>query len=68
MSSPLTAAQKRLSRAKERAKRAKLGPALNLTPADLDVLANVGPTDQAEAVALARAVGGSRAVDFMEAE
>jgi hypothetical protein len=63
----LTAAQQRLTAAQARKRRADLGPPLSLTSADLDVLTNVGPTDQAEAVAFARDAAGQRAVDLLEA-
>jgi hypothetical protein len=68
MPSRLTAAMRRQIRAEARLQRAKLGPPLSLTPADLDVLTNVGPTDQVEVQAFVRAVAGQRAVDLLEAE
>jgi hypothetical protein len=67
MPSPLSTAQKRLTAAEAKRRRAALGPPLTLSAADLDILSNVGPTDQAEAQAFARAVAGGRAVDLMEA-
>lgn len=63
----LIAAQARLSAARARQRRLALGPPLALTDADLDVLTNVGPTDQAEAAAFVRAVAGRKAVDMLEA-
>lgn len=63
----LTAAQKRLNAARERKRRADLGPPLAQSDADLDVLTNVGPTDQAEVAAFVRAVAGQRGVDLLEA-
>lgn len=68
MPSPLDASQRRLNAARARKQRSALGPVLTLSDADLDVLANVGPTDQAEAAAFVRAVAGQRAVDMLEAE
>jgi hypothetical protein len=64
----LSAAQQRLTAAQARRRRADLGPPLTLSAADLIVLTNVGPTDQAEAAAFARDAAGSRAVDMLEAE
>lgn len=68
MPSRLNASQRRLSVARAAQRRAALGPPLAYSRADLDVLTNVGPTDQAEAQAFVRAVAGQRAVDLMEAE
>lgn len=67
MPSSLTAAMRRKARAEERLRRAKLGPPLSLTSADLEVVSNVGPTDQAEAKAFVRATAGERGVAMLEA-
>jgi hypothetical protein len=68
MSERLTTAQARLAAAQARKRRADLGPPLTLSAVDLDVLTNVGPTDQAEALAFARDAAGQRAVDMLGAE
>lgn len=67
MPSRLTLAQGRLATAQARRRRAALGPPLALTDADLDVLATVGPTDQAEAGALVRDAAGPKGVDLLGA-
>lgn len=66
MPSPLNASMKRLSAAQARKRRQDLGPPLALTPADLDVLSTVGPTDQAEVMAFVRSVA-PRGVAMLEA-
>lgn len=58
---------KRLSTARERRRRAALGPPLAMTDADLAVLTNVGPTDQAEVEAFVRDAAGQRGVDLLRA-
>lgn len=60
-------AQRRLTTAEAKRRRAALGPPLTLSDVDLAVLTNVGPTDQAEALAFVRAVAGPRAVEMLEA-
>lgn len=67
MLSPLNASMKRLSTAQARKKRQDLGPPLTLTPADLDVLTNVGPADMPEVTAFVRAVAGERGVALLGA-
>lgn len=66
MSDDLTA-QRALDAARARKRRQELGPPLALSDLDLAVLTNVGPTDQAEALAFARDVSGNLAVDMLEA-
>lgn len=60
-------AQRRLTATEAKRRRAALGPPLALTDADLTVLTNVGPTDQAEVAAFVRAVAGQRGVELLEA-
>lgn len=66
MSDDLTA-QRALDAARGRLGRASLGPDLDYTPADLDVLSNVGPADQPETKAYTRATAGKPGVDMLEA-
>lgn len=67
MPSPLTASQRRLNAAQAKRRRQEMGPPLAVSDLDLDVLTNVGSTDQAEATAFVRAVAGQRGVDLLEA-
>jgi hypothetical protein len=68
MPSKLTQAQRRLSTAKARQRRAALGPALQLDDATLDTLAVVGPADVPAAEAFSRDAAGQKAVDLIRAD
>jgi hypothetical protein len=67
MPSNLNAAQKRLSNAQARKRRAALGPPLRLDDATLYAVSYVGPGDQPETEAYARAVSGRLSVEMLEA-
>lgn len=64
MPDSLSAAQKRLNRARAAQRRAVLGPPLD---AALDAAATVSAADMPETVAFARSLAGQRAVDLLEA-
>ena len=68
MPSNLNAAQKRLSNAQARKRRAALGPPLRLDDAAPDAVSVVGPADQPEVEAFVRATAGERGVDMLEAQ
>lgn len=63
----LSDAQRRLTAAQAKRRRQELGPPLTLSDADMNVLTNVGPTDQAEVTAYVRATAGERGVALLEA-
>jgi hypothetical protein len=67
MPSRLVAAQRRLDAARERRRRAALGPPLSQDEQDLDVLATVGPSDLALAEALIRDAAGRVGADLFGA-
>lgn len=64
MTSPLASAQKRLTSAQARRKRAALGPPLDV---DIEQASAVSAADQPEALAFVRSVAGGRAVQMLEA-
>lgn len=64
----LADAQKRLNAARDRARRARMGPPLRLSDADLNTLAEIGPADLATAEALWRAANPGPLGDLLDAE
>jgi hypothetical protein len=68
MPSTLAQAQKRLSTAKARQRRAALGPPLDVTDQQLDALATVGEADVPAAEAFSRDAAGQKAVDLIRAD
>jgi hypothetical protein len=66
MPSRLTLAARRLAAQQARTWRAKLGPPLALSDADLDRMAEVGPLDTALAEAFLRDAAGQKAVDLFK--
>ncbi len=64
---PLASAQRALDAARERKRRAALGPPLNQTEADLATFSNVGPADAALAEAFVRDAAGQFGVDLWNA-
>ena len=67
MPSKLAQAQRRLTTAKARQRRAALGPPLDVTDQQLDAMAVVGPSDVPAAEAFSRDAAGQKAVDLMRA-
>lgn len=66
MATSLSTAQRRLNAQRAKNRRAALGPPLALSDADMTVLSNVGPSDQAEVMAFVRSVA-PRGVAMLEA-
>ena len=67
MPSRLAQAQRRLTAAQARKRRAALGPALNLDDRTLDTLSTVGDADVPAAEAFSRDAAGEKAVDLIRA-
>lgn len=67
VSKAVAAAQRRLDAARDRKRRAALGPVLQQTDADLDRLAAVGPHDIGSIEAFVRDAAGQRGVDLLRA-
>lgn len=68
MNDPLAVTQADLDRARDRLRRAKMGPPLRASDADLDALATVGPADAVTAEALWRAANPGPLGDLLDAE
>lgn len=68
MPDALSAAQKRLNAARDKARRAAMGPPLGQTDADLDALAKSGPERMAEIEAFIRDAAGETGVAMLRAK
>ena len=64
----LDAEQKRLKAARDKARRAKLGPVLSQSDEDLARLSKAGPENLAEIEAYIRDAAGQRGVDMFRAK
>lgn len=67
MADALTASQQRLNAARAKRRRAKLGPVLNQSEADLDARAQTGPDHLAEIEMFVRDAAGQQGVAMLRA-